>query len=109
MPTSTRRLCGIPVCSGLTGKLRSSWSVWSAKVAVFSCCSRAGSRDGARVRRVPVPAISTGVYGYPLALVAKVAIGATRRAPDAYALVVEARFWLFDERAYDVFSGVGDT
>jgi O-acetyl-ADP-ribose deacetylase (regulator of RNase III) len=55
-------------------------------------------------RRVALPAISTGVYGYPLGLAAEVAIRATCRALDAHPSVQEARFWLFDETAYEAFA-----
>jgi O-acetyl-ADP-ribose deacetylase (regulator of RNase III) len=53
--------------------------------------------------RVAFPAISTGVYGYPLAEAAQVAIQATREALEAHPEVVEARFWLFGEDAYRAF------
>jgi O-acetyl-ADP-ribose deacetylase (regulator of RNase III) len=53
--------------------------------------------------RVAFPAISAGVYGYPLAEAAEVAIGATRAALAEHPPVLEARFWLFDERAHAVF------
>jgi len=55
-------------------------------------------------RRVAFPAISTGVYGYPVGLAAEVAIRATSRALSAHVSVAEARFWLYDETAYDAFS-----
>jgi O-acetyl-ADP-ribose deacetylase len=55
-------------------------------------------------RRVAFPAISTGVFGYPLEQAAKVAIAATRAALDEHPEVQEARFWLFDRRAYDAFA-----
>jgi len=55
-------------------------------------------------RRVALPAISTGVYGYPIGLAAEVAISATSRALSAHRSVQEARFWLYDEMAYDAFS-----
>jgi O-acetyl-ADP-ribose deacetylase (regulator of RNase III) len=53
--------------------------------------------------RVAFPAISTGVYGYPLDEGARVAIAAVREALDAHPEVEEARFWLFGDRAYAAF------
>ena len=55
-------------------------------------------------RRVALPAISTGVYGYPIGLAAEVAIRTTARALNTHKSVQEARFWLYDETAYDAFS-----
>jgi O-acetyl-ADP-ribose deacetylase (regulator of RNase III) len=53
--------------------------------------------------RVAFPAISTGVYGYPLDAAARVAIEATREALAAHPEVEEARFWLFGDDAYRAF------
>ena len=53
--------------------------------------------------RVAFPAISTGVYGYPLDAAAAVAIQATNEALEAHPRVEEARFWLFGEAAYAAF------
>jgi O-acetyl-ADP-ribose deacetylase (regulator of RNase III) len=50
-------------------------------------------------RTVAFPAISTGVYGYPLELAAPVAVGAIRGGAG----VDEVRFVLFDEAAYRAF------
>ncbi len=52
-------------------------------------------------RTVAFPAISTGVYGYPLELAAPIAV---RAALDATASIEEVRFVLFDEGAHDAFA-----
>jgi O-acetyl-ADP-ribose deacetylase (regulator of RNase III) len=54
--------------------------------------------------RVALPAVSTGVYGYPLDAAATVAIDATRAALAAHPEIDEARFWLFGDRAYAAFA-----
>ena len=54
-------------------------------------------------RKVAFPAISTGVYAFPLELAAPIAVRATREALEAHPDVEEARFWLFDDRAYAAF------
>jgi O-acetyl-ADP-ribose deacetylase (regulator of RNase III) len=53
---------------------------------------------------VAFPAISTGVYGYPLDQAARVAVESTRAALDRHPEVTEVRFWLFDQRALDAFT-----
>jgi O-acetyl-ADP-ribose deacetylase len=55
-------------------------------------------------RRVAFPAISTGAFGYPLEQAVQTAVRATAEAMERHPEVVEARFWLFDQRAYDAFS-----
>ena len=54
-------------------------------------------------RRVALPAISAGVYRYPLQLAAAVAIDATTQALGEHPGVEEARFWLYDQRVFDAF------
>jgi O-acetyl-ADP-ribose deacetylase (regulator of RNase III) len=56
--------------------------------------------DELGAKSVAFPAISTGVYGYPLELAARVAIAAVR---DADTEVEEVRFVLFDAAAYQAF------
>jgi O-acetyl-ADP-ribose deacetylase (regulator of RNase III) len=70
-----------------------------------SCHHRAialAAAHGCRV--VAFPAISTGVYGYPLDLAAQVALRATADALGEHPGVEEARFWLFGRQALDVFT-----
>ena len=59
-------------------------------------------------RRVAFPALSTGVYHYPLREAATVAIEATREAMERQPQVEEARFWLFNEAAFEVFKDALD-
>jgi O-acetyl-ADP-ribose deacetylase (regulator of RNase III) len=57
--------------------------------------------DELGARTVAFPAISTGVYGYPLDEAARVAVGAVRGADTS---VEEVRFVLFDATAYRAFA-----
>jgi O-acetyl-ADP-ribose deacetylase (regulator of RNase III) len=54
-------------------------------------------------RRVALPAVSAGIYGYPLHAAAAVAITATREALHEHPQIEEARFWLFAQPAFDAF------
>src|SRR5438034_11811927 len=56
--------------------------------------------DELGARTVAFPAISTGVYGYPLEEAASVAVEAVRSADTR---VREVRFVLFDERSHRAF------
>jgi len=56
---------------------------------------------------VAFPAISTGIFGWPLDDGARQALAALRSAPGEVAgVVTEARLVLFDRNAYDTFSRV---
>ena len=69
-----------------------------------SCYRRAielASEHGCR--RVALPAISAGVFGYPLEQAARVALEATAEAMERHPDVEEARFWLFNEPALQAF------
>ena len=56
--------------------------------------------DGLGATTVAFPAISTGIYGYPLGEAAEVAIDAVRGAETS---VEEVRFVLFGQRALEAF------
>jgi O-acetyl-ADP-ribose deacetylase len=54
--------------------------------------------------RVAFPAISAGVYGYPLEQAAAFAIETTSAAIAEHDSIENARFWLFGDAAYDAFA-----
>jgi O-acetyl-ADP-ribose deacetylase len=54
-------------------------------------------------KRVALPAISTGVYHFPLDRAAKISIEAVQQAMAEHPEVEEARFWLFGDDAYRAF------
>jgi len=55
-------------------------------------------------RSIAFPAISCGVYGYPLAEAAQIALGQTADFLSEHAEIERVVFALFDERAYDAFN-----
>jgi O-acetyl-ADP-ribose deacetylase (regulator of RNase III) len=61
--------------------------------------------DEIGARTVAFPAISTGVYGYPLELAAPIAL---RAVLEAHTSVEEVRFVLFDRNALEVFRRARD-
>jgi O-acetyl-ADP-ribose deacetylase (regulator of RNase III) len=95
------------------GALDARWVIHTAG-AVFSreedrsellaSCYRESLRiaDELGARTVAFPAISTGVYGWPMDDAARIAVETVRAAETA---VEEVRFVLFDERAYEAFAG----
>ncbi len=52
---------------------------------------------------VAFPAVSAGAYGWPIDDAARIAVATVRSTPT---LVEEARFVLYDDRAYEAFSRV---
>jgi O-acetyl-ADP-ribose deacetylase len=71
--------------------------------AVLASCYRealaAADRLGART--VAFPAVSAGVYGWPMDDAARIAVTTVAATPSS---VDEARFVLFDRQAYDAFA-----
>ncbi|MER7840087.1 O-acetyl-ADP-ribose deacetylase [Streptomyces sp. NPDC096040] len=57
--------------------------------------------DELGARTVAFPAISTGIYGWPIDDGARIAVATVRETDTA---VEEVRFVLFDERAYETFA-----
>ncbi|MER6271586.1 O-acetyl-ADP-ribose deacetylase [Streptomyces sp. NPDC001797] len=70
---------------------------------LLASCYRESLRraDELGARTVAFPAVSTGIYGWPLDDGARIAVATVQEADTA---VEEVRFVLFDERAYDAFA-----
>ena len=69
----------------------------------YRTCFDLAEEHGAR--SISFPAISTGVYGYPLPEAAAIAVRAVARQLErAECAVQEAVFVLFDRRSYDAFA-----
>jgi O-acetyl-ADP-ribose deacetylase (regulator of RNase III) len=93
------------------GDLRARWVIHAVgpvyaksedRSSLLASCHTESLRvaDELGARTVAFPAISTGVYGYPLKEAAPVALRAVRTADTK---VEEVRFVLFDQAAYDAF------
>ncbi|MCQ8193600.1 O-acetyl-ADP-ribose deacetylase [Streptomyces rugosispiralis] len=78
------------------------FSATEDRSATLASCYRASLRvaDELGARTVAFPAVSTGVYRWPLDDAARIALTTVR---DTDTSVTEARFTLFDQRAYDAF------
>ncbi|MEU3179309.1 O-acetyl-ADP-ribose deacetylase [Streptomyces albidoflavus] len=94
------------------GRLPARWvvhtvgPVWSAsedRSELLASCHRNALRVAGELgaRTVAFPAISTGVYRWPLEDAARIAIETTRATPTS---AEEVQFVLFDDRAYEVFA-----
>ncbi len=55
------------------------------------------------LRTIAFPAISTGIYGFPLERAAAIAVSETKRFLDGHALPQQVIFMCFSERAYQVY------
>lgn len=81
------------------------WSGTQDRSALLASCYRESLRVASELgaRTVAFPAISTGIYGWPLDDGARIAIGTVR--DTAPAGITEVRFVLFDAEAYARFEG----
>ncbi|GAA4320051.1 O-acetyl-ADP-ribose deacetylase [Streptomyces venetus] len=79
------------------------FSATEDRSGLLASCYRESLRiaDELGARTVAFPAISTGVYRYPIKDAARIAVDAVRAAKTD---VEEVRFVLFDERAYEAFA-----
>jgi len=93
------------------GELRARWVIHTVgpvyskgedRSGLLASCHTESLRvaDEIGARTIAFPAISTGVYGYPLGLAARVAI---RAVMEASSELEEVRFVLFDRAAFEAF------
>ena len=73
--------------------------------ALLAACYRESLARAGEVgaRSVAFPAISTGVYGYPIAPAAQIAVETVRSTPTQVELV---RFVCFNDEAFDAYLGM---
>lgn len=94
------------------GDMRARWvihvvgPVYSAhedRTHLLVSCYREALRvaDDLAARTVAFPAVSAGIYGWPMPSAADIAVDTVRRTPSQ---VVEARFVLFNDEAYREFA-----
>ncbi|PRW64021.1 O-acetyl-ADP-ribose deacetylase [Actinopolyspora mortivallis] len=110
---------GLPVGSAVAttaGELPAQWVIHTVgptysssedRSASLASCYRESLRvaDSLGARSVAFPAVSTGVYRYPVEAAAEIAVAEVRATDSAVELV---RFVLFDERTRSVFAEVLD-
>jgi O-acetyl-ADP-ribose deacetylase len=79
------------------------WSAGEDRSDLLASCYRESLRvaDELGARTVAFPAVSTGIYGWPMDDGARIAVETVRAADTS---VEEVRFVLFDERAYEAFA-----
>ncbi|MEU2913432.1 O-acetyl-ADP-ribose deacetylase [Streptomyces massasporeus] len=79
------------------------FSATEDRSGILASCYRESLRVAGELgaRTVAFPAISTGVYGWPMDDGARIAVETVRAADTT---VEEVRFVLFDERAYEAFA-----
>jgi O-acetyl-ADP-ribose deacetylase len=79
------------------------WAKSEDRSPLLASCYRESLRVARELgaRTVAFPAISTGVYGWPLDDGARIAVATVREEGDGFD---ELRFVLFDQGAYDIFA-----
>ncbi|MEV0433082.1 O-acetyl-ADP-ribose deacetylase [Nocardia sp. NPDC050413] len=84
------------------------WSATEDRSALLASCYRESLRvaDELGARTVAFPAISTGIYGWPMDDGARIAVETVRATDTA---VDEVRFVLFDDRALTEFTAALST
>jgi O-acetyl-ADP-ribose deacetylase len=82
------------------------WSDDEDRSALLADCHRNSLRVAAELgaRTVAFPAISTGIYRWPVESAAKIALATVGETLDAAPGITSVRFVLFDERTHDVFA-----
>jgi O-acetyl-ADP-ribose deacetylase (regulator of RNase III) len=101
------------------GRLPATWvihtvgPVWSAREDrsdLLAACHRNSLAVAAslKARTVAFPAISTGIYGWPVESAAEIAVAAVREAAKDGAFDV-IRFVLFDDRTHEIFGAALST
>ncbi|MCL8013148.1 O-acetyl-ADP-ribose deacetylase [Streptomyces sp. AS02] len=94
------------------GKLDARWVIHTVgprftpeedRSELLASCYRESLRvaDELGARTVAFPAVSAGIYGWPMEDAARIAVETVRATETA---VEEVRFVLFDEKAYDAFA-----
>ncbi|MEV6323371.1 O-acetyl-ADP-ribose deacetylase [Nocardia sp. NPDC051787] len=113
---ASRYRAGLPTGAAVAttaGRLPARWVIhtvgpeWSAaedRSALLTSCYRESLRvaDELGARTVAFPAISTGIYGWPMDDGARIAVETVRATATG---VAEVRFVLFGESAYAAFAG----
>ena len=79
------------------------WQVGGGDASLLASCYRESLRvaDELGARTVAFPAVSTGVYRWPMEDAARIAVETVLNTPTD---VEEVRFVLFDDRAYEAFA-----
>jgi len=65
--------------------------------------------DEGQIRSIAFPAISTGIFGYPIEQCAEIMLEAVRKYCKGETKIQEIRFCLFDEAALRVFCDTAET